>query len=85
MTSTSSCNVPDTVTVPAEIVKSPVKVLARVKVKVPLPTFVRLPAPEIIPEISSLPVSPIVKVLVDSISTAPDPDNELIVSLVDTL
>ena len=51
MTSTSSCNVPDTVTVPAEMVKSPVKVLFVDNVKVPAPTFVRLPAPEINPEI----------------------------------
>ena len=43
MTSTSSCNVPDTVTVPAEMVKSPVKVLVPDKVKVPAPVLVILP------------------------------------------
>ena len=70
--------------VPADIVVSPVKVLARVKVKVPLPTLVRLPAPEITPEISSLPVSPVVNVIPVFSSTAPDPLNELIVSVVST-
>ena len=43
MTSTSSCKVPDTVTVPAEMVKSPVKVLVALKVKVPAPVLVMLP------------------------------------------
>src|SRR6056300_1465909 len=42
MTSTSSCNVPDTVTVPAEMVKSPVKVLLADKVKVPDPALVTI-------------------------------------------
>ena len=84
MTSTSSCNVPDTVTVPAEMVKSPVKVLFVDNVKVPAPTLVRLPAPEIIPEISSLPSSPVVNVIPVLSSTAPEPLNELIVSVVST-
>jgi hypothetical protein len=83
-TSTSSCNVPDTVTVPAEMVKSPVKVFVFDNVKVPAPTLVRLPAPEIIPEISSLPVSPVVNVIPVFSSTAPEPLNELIVSVVST-
>ena len=52
MTSTVSARVPDTVTVPAEMVKSPVKVFVFDNVKVPLPTFVRLPVAEITPEIS---------------------------------
>ena len=42
-TSTSLCKVPDTVTVPAEMVKSPVKVLVALKVKVPAPVFVKSP------------------------------------------
>src|SRR6056300_1071679 len=42
MTSTSSCNVPETVTVPAEMVKSPVKVLVFDNVKVPLPALVKI-------------------------------------------
>jgi hypothetical protein len=51
MTSTVSARVPNTDTAPAEMVKSPVNVLFVDNVKVPLPTFVRLPAPEITPEI----------------------------------
>ena len=44
-------------------------------VRVPEPALVKLPAPEIIPEISSLPASPVVKVIPVLSSTAPDPDN----------
>jgi hypothetical protein len=61
-----------------------VKVLFVDNVKVPAPTLVRLPAPEIIPEISSLPASPVVNVIPVSSSTAPEPLNELIVSVVST-
>ena len=51
MTSTSSCNVPDTVTVPAEMVKSPVKVLCLIMLKYQRLLLLGYPAPEITPEI----------------------------------
>ena len=53
-------------------------------VKVPEPTLVKLPSPEMIPEIISSPSSPVVKVTPLAISTAPVPDNELIVSVTST-
>jgi len=46
MTSTSSCNVPDTVTVPAEMVKSPVKVFVALKVRVLVFDLTNAPDPE---------------------------------------
>ena len=54
------------------------------KVNVPAPTLVRLPAPEITPEIVSSPASPVVNVIPVFSSTAPEPDNELIVSVLST-
>ena len=45
-TSTSLCKVPDTVTVPAEMVKSPVKVLVALKVKVLVLVLTNAPDPE---------------------------------------
>ena len=54
-------------------------------VSIPAPALVRLPAPEIIPEIVSLPASPVVKVTPVLIATAPAPDQELMVSVVFTL
>ena len=65
MTSTSSCNVPDTVTVPAEMVKSPVKVLVPDKVKVPAPVLVILPVEIAIGSlIDDVPTDSIVKLYV---------------------
>ena len=52
---------PDTCRRPV-IVVAPVYVLVPDKVKVPDPTLVKLPAPEITPEIVSFPASPVVKV-----------------------
>ena len=53
-------------------------------VNTPFPVLVKLPSPEITPEIVSFPASPVVKVTPLAISTAPVPDNELIVSVVST-
>ena len=53
-------------------------------VNTPAPCFVRLPAPEITPEIVSLPASPVVNVIPVLSSTAPEPLNELIVSVLST-
>ena len=72
-TSTESANVPVMVTVPAEIVRSPVKVLVPESVKVPDPALVKLAAPLITPEISSFPVSPVVNVIPLASSTLPAP------------
>ena len=58
--------------------------LVLLKVNIPLPTFVRLPAPEITPEIVSGPLSPVVNVISVLSSTAPEPLNELIVSVLST-
>ena len=68
-----SAKVPETVSVPAEIVVSPVYVLLVEKVKVPDPAFVKDPDPEITPETVSLPESPDVKVIPLANSTPPDP------------
>ena len=55
---------PETVSVPAEIVVSPVYVLAPEKVNIPEPAFSKEPNPEITPEtVSSLPESPVVRVI----------------------
>ena len=75
---------PETVSVPAEIVVSPVYVLLAEKVKVPNPAFVKDPAPEIIPETVSLPESPDVKVIPLANSTPPDPLKDWIVSVAST-
>ena len=64
---------PETVSVPAEIVVSPVYVLLVEKVKIPDPTFVKDPDQEITPETVSLPESPDVRVIPLSNSTPPDP------------
>ena len=72
-TSTESANVPVIITVPAEIVRSPEKVLVPESVKVPDPALVKLAAPLIIPEIVSFPVSPVVKVIPLASSTLPAP------------
>ena len=44
------------------MVMLPVKVLVAVRTNVPAPDLVNPPEPEIIPEISSSPLSPVVKV-----------------------
>ena len=49
-------------------------------VKVPVPALVKLPSPEITPEIVSLPLSPVVKVFVADIVILPEPETVLIVS-----
>ena len=63
---------PETVSVPAEIIVSPVYVLLVEKVKVPDPALVKDPAPDITPEIVSSPESPEVRVIELANSTAPD-------------
>ena len=78
-----SLKAPDTCRRPV-IVVAPVYVLVPDKVKVPEPAFVKLPSPEITPEIVSFPASPVVNVTLLAIWTAPEPDNELIVSVVST-
>ena len=62
ITSVVSAKVPETVSVPAEIVVSPVYVLLVENVKVPDPTLVKEPDPDITPETVSFPESPDVKV-----------------------
>ena len=84
MTSVVSDKVPETVIVPAEMVVSPVYVLLDEKVKVPEPTLVKDPAPEITPDIVSFPPSPVVKVMPLANSTAPEPLKDWIVSVVST-
>src|SRR6056300_1976323 len=77
MTSTSSCNVPETVTVPAEMVKSPVKVLVFDNVKVPLPALVKIAddAPSlmipVIDEVSVLVISRVPCTLIAAAESAP--------------
>src|SRR6056300_1319008 len=77
MTSTSSCNVPETVTVPAEMVKSPVKVLVFDNVKVPLPALVKIAddAPSlmipVIDEVSVLVISRVPCTLIAAADNAP--------------
>ena len=73
ITSVVSAKVPETVSVPAAIVVSPVYVLLVEKVKVPDPALVKDPAPDITPEIVSSPESPDVKVIPLANSTPPDP------------
>ena len=73
ITSVVSAKVPDTVSVPALIVVSPVYVLVAEKVKVPELTFVKDPAPEITPETVSSPESPEVRVIELANSTPPEP------------
>ena len=75
---------PETVSVPALIVVSPVYVLTPEKVKVPDPTFVNDPAPEITPEIVSLPESPDVRIIPLANSTSPEPLSDWIVSVAST-
>ena len=53
-------------------------------VKVPEPALVKDPDPEIIPEIVSSPESPVVKVIPEASSTAPDPLRDWIVSVAST-
>ena len=69
---------------PALIVVTPENVFVPDKVRVPEPALVKLPGPLITPEIVSLPVSPVVKVIPFANSTFPEPCKELIVSLVST-
>ena len=75
---------PETVSVPELIVVSPVYVLTPEKVKVPDPTFVNDPAPEITPEIVSLPESPDVRIIPLANSTPPDTLKDWIVSVAST-
>ena len=75
---------PETVSVPALIVVSPVYVLVAEKVKVPEPTFVKDPVPEITPETVSSPESPDVKVIPLANSTPPEPLSDWIVSVTST-
>ena len=63
---------------------SPVYVLLPETVKVPEPTFVKDPAPEITPETVSFPESPVVKVIPLANSTAPEPLKDCIVSVAST-
>ena len=75
---------PETVSVPALIVVSPVYVLVPEKVKVPDPAFAKDPAPDITPETVSFPESPVVKVIPLANSTAPDPLSVCFVSVAST-
>ena len=75
---------PETVSIPALIVVSPVYVLVAEKVKVPEPTFVKDPIPEITPETVSSPESPDVKVIPSANSTPPAPLSDWIVSVPST-
>ena len=59
-------------------------VLVAEKVKVPEPTFVKDPAPEITPETVSSPESPEVRVIELANSTPPDPLKDWIVSVAST-
>ena len=72
ITSVVSAKVPETVSVPAAIVVSPVYVLLVEKVKVPEPVLVKDPAPDITPETVLLPTSPEVRVELAN-STSPEP------------
>ena len=84
ITSVASAKVPETVSVPAEIVVSPVYALLAEKVNVPVPALVKDPNPEIIPETVSLPESPDVRVIPLANSTPPDPLKDWIVSVAST-
>ena len=84
ITSVASAKVPETVSVPAEIVVSPVYALLSEKVNVPVPALVKDPNPEIIPETVSLPESPDVRVIPLANSTPPDPLKDWIVSVAST-
>ena len=84
ITSVVSAKVPETVSVPAEIVVSPVYALLAEKVNVPVPALVKDPNPEIIPETVSLPESPDVRVIPLANSTPPDPLKDWIVSVAST-
>ena len=53
-------------------------------IKVPEPALVKAPAPEITPETVSSPPSPVVKVIPEANSTAPEPLRDWIVSVVST-
>ena len=53
-------------------------------VKVPDPALFKAPDPEITPETVSFPESPVVKVIPEANSTAPDPLSDWIVSLAST-
>ena len=69
---------------PALIVVSPVYVLVPERVKVPDPTLVKEPSPEITPETVSFPESPVVKIIPLANSTAPEPLSDWIVSVAST-
>ena len=84
ITSVVSAKVPETVSVPAEIVVSPVYVLLAERIKVPDPAFAKDPAPDITPETVSFPESPDVKVIPLANSTPPDPLKDWIVSVAST-
>ena len=58
---------------PVLIVVYPVYVLVPERGKVPDPTLVKEPAPEITPETVSFPESPVVKVIPLASSTPPEP------------
>ena len=75
---------PETVSVPAEIVVSPVYALLAEKVNVPVPALVKDPNPEIIPEKVSIPESPEVRIIQLANSTPPDPLKDWIVSVAST-
>ena len=53
-------------------------------VKVPVPALVKEPSPDTIPEIVSSPESPVIKVIPEANSTAPDPLRDWIVSVAST-
>ena len=69
---------------PALIVVTPENVFVPDKVRVPEPALLKLPDPLITPDISSFPLSPVIKVIPFASSTFPDPCKELIVSLAST-
>ena len=66
-------SVPVNLSVPVLIVVFPENVLDPDKVKIPVPSLVKDPDPEITPETVSFPESPVVKMILLANSTPPDP------------
>ena len=70
--------------IPATSVVEPKYVFDPESVRVPEPTLINAPAPDITPETVSFPESPVVRVIEPASSTAPDPLKDCIVSVAST-
>ena len=70
--------------IPAASVVEPEYVFDPESVRVPEPTLINAPAPDITPETVSFPESPVVRVIEPASSTAPDPLKDCIVSVAST-